>query len=397
MEEPPISKRKLKKLKRDQQWEDSREQRKTKRKEKIREKKERKRAAHRAGLSNDVIVPVPSDNASHNHNPHNPRDRKNNKPVQLPITIILDCGFDEIMSEKEYKSLNSQITRCYSDNQKAPYKAHLVISSFGGRLKERFESILSGHYSSWKGVKFLEEDFYEVGDQAKKWMREFGGGELSGALRHEERPDQPSGTIEQEAGELIYLTSDSPNILTELKPYSTYVIGGLVDRNRHKGICYKRAMDRGVKTAKLPIGGYMEMTSRFVLATNHVSEILLRWLELGDWGGAFLRVIPKRKGGVLKGGQMGDDVGTGTGLEDHAIDYDNEEELKQENREHENSQNDHLEETELGAGIEEKRDQRTSGSSTQGTKLDEEVIKSSIIPSSSAKPDEKLNICPDTS
>ena len=42
------------------------------------------------------------------------------------------------------------------------------------------------------------------------------------------------------------------------------------------------------------------MTSRFVLATNHVAEIMLRWLELGDWGKAFLQVVPKRKGGVLK-------------------------------------------------------------------------------------------------
>ena len=99
---------------------------------------------------------------------------------------------------------------------------------------------------------------------------------------------------------MVYLTSESPDTLTELKPYSTYIVGGLVDRNRHKGICYKRAMDRGLKTAKLPIGDYMQMASRFVLATNHVSEIMVRWLELGDWGEAFLRVVPKRKGGVLK-------------------------------------------------------------------------------------------------
>ncbi|KAK5182803.1 tRNA (guanine(9)-N(1))-methyltransferase, partial [Cryomyces antarcticus] len=61
-----------------------------------------------------------------------------------------------------------------------------------------------------------------------------------------------------------------------------------------------RAMDRGIKTARLPIGDYLEMASRKVLTTNHVNEIMLRWLELGDWGKAFMQVIPKRKGGQLK-------------------------------------------------------------------------------------------------
>ena len=274
--------------------------------------------------------------------------------------------------EKEIKSLGAQITRCYSDNHKAPFKAHLAISSFGGQLKERFDNILSGHYSSWKGVNFLENDFYETAQQAKEWMKRPHGGKLLGALApHQKRPDQPQSSnlqdqdqgqeAEAEAGELVYLTSDSPDTLTELKPYSTYIIGGLVDRNRHKGICYKRAMDRGVKTAKLPIGDYMQMNSRFVLATNHVSEIMLRWMELGDWGEAFLRVIPKRKGAIMKGlqlepGLQGEEEGE-TGMEnlnDNEHDDDNGNgEIEHKEKEHENeSLNvDQLKQTKFEAAI----------------------------------------------
>lgn len=73
-----------------------------------------------------------------------------------------------------------------------------------------------------------------------------------------------------------------------------------MDKNRHKGICYKSAVAKGIKTAKLPIGEYIQMAHRQVLATNHVVEIMIRWLELGDWGKAFIQVIPQRKGGKLK-------------------------------------------------------------------------------------------------
>lgn len=298
-ETPALSKNKLKKLKRDQEWEANRAKRKEKRREKRTEKKQRNRAARQESAP---IAPNNQTPASENEQEKKiaePKKSTRQKYTQLPITLVLDCGFDDLMIEKERKSLGSQVTRSYSDNHKAPLQVHLAISSFGGHLKERFDDVLAGHYRSWKNVRFLEGDFVQAAEQAKEWMKGGCGGKLVGALAKEDDSAQASHE-QDEAGEVVYLTSDSPNTLTGLRPYSTYIIGGLVDRNRHKGVCYKTAMDRGIRTAKLPIGDYMQMTSRFVLATNHVAEIMLRWLELGDWGKAFLQVVPKRKGGVLK-------------------------------------------------------------------------------------------------
>lgn len=298
---PPLSKNQQKKLKRQQDWEAGRVHRREKRKEKLVQKRERRRAAKEetrerqsaSEKAGDITDQQPSEQKKTHHQ----------RATQLPITIVFDCSFDELMSEKERISLASQLTRCYSDNHRAPFKAHMVVSSFNGKLRERFEGLLGNNHHSWRGVRFLDGDFIEAAEQAKDWMAGQEGGNLAGALkRSKESSESESSSANGESGqgEIIYLTSDSPDTLTELKPYSTYIIGGLVDKNRHKGICHTRAMDRNIKTAKLPIGDYMQMASRFVLATNHVNEIMLRWLELGDWGEAFVRVVPKRKGGVLK-------------------------------------------------------------------------------------------------
>ncbi|KAG9617952.1 hypothetical protein KCV04_g15060, partial [Aureobasidium melanogenum] len=150
--------------------------------------------------------------------------------------------------------------------------------------------------------------------------------------------------------ETIYLSADSDYTLTELKPFSTYIIGGLVDKNREKGICAARAAAAGVKTARLPIGDYLAMASRKVLTTNHVHEIMLKWLECGDWGEAFMKVIPKRKGGQLKGyaGEGGEEV-DGEGDADEENDHVEEVEEREEEEAEEENEADAVAEQTAGA------------------------------------------------
>lgn len=305
----PLSKNQLKKLRNKQKWEEGREYRKAKRREKIKEKKIRKAEA-RATIDLQTADDVLS-------TPNHP-ERNTQRPVQLPITFILDCDFDDLMTEAELISLGSQLTRCYSDNKSASYRAHLVVSSFGGKLKHRFETVLASNHLGWKGVKFTADDFVAAAAEADAVMRGSQGGQFVGAFTgltnadgsgdvvYGAPPEESNADANNQAikpsyePSIVYLTSDSPHTLDVLSPYTTYIIGGLVDKNRHKGICYKRAMSRGTPTAKLPIGEYMTMQSRSVLATNHVAEIMLRWLEYGDWAKAFLDVIPKRKEAKLK-------------------------------------------------------------------------------------------------
>jgi tRNA (guanine9-N1)-methyltransferase len=292
----PLSKRQQKKLRRMQQWEEQKDERRLKRKEKKAQQRDRRREERKQHEEEE--------NKNGNEQEQQQKQKQNkqqklqeqNKPrVLLPVTLVIDCGWDNLMHDTERKSLATQITRAYSDNYKAFFKSHLIISSFDKLLKERFDTVLGKAHESWRGVRFMQEDFAYAAEQAKGWMTGPRGGRLAGVFTpKDDSPPSP------ENGEIIYLSSDSPNTLTELKPYSTYIIGGLVDKNRHKGVCYQKATELGIKTAKLPIGDYLRMASRPVLATNHVIEIMVKWLELGDWGEAFMKVIPQRKGGTLK-------------------------------------------------------------------------------------------------
>ncbi|ROT35748.1 hypothetical protein SODALDRAFT_328133 [Sodiomyces alkalinus F11] len=311
-EQSKLSKNQLRKLKRKAQWEEAREERKHKRREKRHERAARRRSeketlladAAAAGLDPATVLPAKP------------------KPVagtRVPVALILDCDFEEYMRENELISLASQVTRCYSDNRRSPVQTHLYISSYKGKLRERFETTLKSQHVHWKGVKLVEGDYVEAARDAAEAMRGPHGGEvidvLKGddgkpALRRDEtdptpqaepEPEPEPEPTEEELKSIVYLSAESPNTLDRLEPNTNYIIGGLVDRNREKGLCHRRARERGIRTAKLPIGEYLQMASRRVLATNHVVEIMLKWLELGDWGKAFLEVIPKRKGGVLKG------------------------------------------------------------------------------------------------
>lgn len=323
-DQPKISKNQLKKLKRQKLWEQKKEDRRAMRKDKKHEKSARRRLerdekaakmAEEQGIDkSEALKQIVA------------AEQKPPKPkAVVPVTFIIDCDFEKYMREPELISLGAQITRSYAMNRAGQYQAHVLVSSWGGYLKERFATVLRNTHLSYRGVRFIEDDFIEGGKTAWEIMHSPRGGKPCPALGGEqqstekESDEKPTvGAEDASKGEtstekdaalapgfstesIVYLSADSPHTLEKLEPYTSYVIGGLVDRNREKLLCQKRAEEKGIRTAKLPIGDYMQMASRQVLATNHVVEIMSKWLETGDWGKAFEEVIPKRKGGKLKG------------------------------------------------------------------------------------------------
>lgn len=356
-----ISKNALKRLRRQQAWEEGREERCRRRKE--------RRLSRRCRLrqERDALVAQGLDPAAV------AAPKRAAGSTLVPVAVVIDCDFESYMSPREIISLAGQVTRCYSDNRNARFRTHLCFAGWRGKLEERFRQVLGDQQRHWRGVAFSDGDFLHAAALARTALakqltdearpcghdgadeEEGGADEKRGGLATDSDCGQRRGCMatslqrsrdkghsllcdadaEQDAGpeggeeargdsDVVYLTSDSPYTLHRLEPQTIYVIGGLVDRNREKGLCYRQACQRGVRTARLPIGDFMAMQSRQVLATNHVVEIILKWLECEDWGEAFMSVIPRRKGGRLLGdAHAGDGQGADeAAAEDAAADQD---------------------------------------------------------------------------
>ncbi|UKZ76134.1 tRNA (guanine(9)-N(1))-methyltransferase [Trichoderma virens FT-333] len=324
---PPMSKNALKRLRRQEEWEAGKDDRRKRRKEKRHERKSRVRS-ERAALIAQGVDPLEL-------------QKKKTPSTLAPIGIIIDCDFEEYMMDKERVSLSSQVTRSYSDNKQARYRSHLWVAGFNKGIAKRFHEVLGAQHKNWKGIWFHDGDFTSCAAKIRERMNatDGSGGEMIESLQRslDEAPawtrDEtdpfpipgPEPPLDEANKDVVYLSSDSPYTLERLEPNTCYVVGGLVDKNREKGLCYRRAREKGIRTARLPIGQFMVMQSRQVLATNHVVEIMLKWLECGDWGQAFLSVIPKRKGGRLRG----EDAGDGEGGEEEGEEAGEEEEQEQ--------------------------------------------------------------------
>ncbi|KAI1081005.1 tRNA-methyltransferase-domain-containing protein [Whalleya microplaca] len=322
-ETPKLSKNQQRKLKRRKLWEESKKDKRAQRKEKRHSRSERRRLEKEAEIALAAAEgrePVFAEPPSNSRRQQQQQKSGGAGTTKVPVAVILDCQFEQYMMEKEWVSLASQVTRCYSDNRGAARPVHMFVSSFGGRMRERYETVLRNQHRQWKDVHFVEGDFVEASREAQDLMKGPQGGTLvdplvnSGgegdcislsepepsAKKKKKNAPVPEPEAEDVDKSIVYLTADSPYTLDRLEPNTCYVIGGIIDKNREKGLCYRVARQRNVRTAKLPIGEFMLMQSRHVLATNHVMEIMLRWLESGHWGTAFMKVIPTRKGGTLK-------------------------------------------------------------------------------------------------
>lgn len=83
----------------------------------------------------------------------NKRRRKPTEFVYNPQHIVIDCGFDTLMTDKERRKLRNQLQQLYGANMKRERPLTIDITSFGGHFGTLMNQ-LSG-FQSWKARYFL--------------------------------------------------------------------------------------------------------------------------------------------------------------------------------------------------------------------------------------------------
>eukprot|EP00658_Telonema_sp_P-2_P002516 TRINITY_DN10943_c0_g1_i8.p1 TRINITY_DN10943_c0_g1~~TRINITY_DN10943_c0_g1_i8.p1 ORF type:complete len:203 (-),score=21.60 TRINITY_DN10943_c0_g1_i8:356-964(-) len=167
------------------------------------------------------------------------------------------------MADKEIISLHRQLQYCYHHNQELAQQCKMSFTSFGGKLEERLKL---SHYEQWPGVETHQTSFDQVFDRQQ----------------------------------MVYLTAESENTIHTLDPTKLYIIGAVVDKNRHKGMCEKLAVESAISTARLPIQEHIDMKARVVITVDQVFLILAKLYNGSSMAEALAAAMPTRKGWELK-------------------------------------------------------------------------------------------------
>jgi len=185
-------------------------------------------------------------------------------------TVVIDFNFSHKLELKEAHGITTQLQFLYSTNMHCQKPVNIVFSS----LKEKTPVM--------EGLKKATQNFLD------SWVIE--RTHVHFLQLYYKRPK-----------DLIYLTADCEEDLEELKETEIYIIGGILDRNRMKGVTAGFAKEAGIKMRRLPIEKYMRITQQSsVLTIDQVFNALLAWWNWGCWRKALQYSIPERKGFKLK-------------------------------------------------------------------------------------------------
>jgi hypothetical protein len=231
------------------------------------------------------------------------------------LKVIVDCGFpDGMMAPSEARSLAGQLARCVGSNARAARPARLAFAGVAPPLSPPAAAAAppapsSSSPSTTATARLLSEGLSKIDGRERwpvRWLRSLEEEVASAAAAAADDDAAPSADAarsplppnqtdesnrekkKKKKNRMIYLSADADQELSALlDPEATLVIGGLVDRNRHRGAARSRALSMGMETARLPLqtlGGAV-LSSSAVLTVDQTFALLLAAVDAGSGSG----------------------------------------------------------------------------------------------------------------
>lgn len=283
----------------------------------LQERERRKRVAEEEGGAAAALVVPAGGGVVESGVPPPPKAMKRSRPGRggLPLAspllpsdppappsthpwIMVDCGYDPLMTPSEMCSLTKQLAHSYSGVKRVDMRkgcARLILAGLGPSRVEALKKITG--VGAWRVyATALPLETLLPGAITK-------AGEVAGVGAGEETtmpapigdsigigsPPPFHDLASLPRDKVVYLTHEAEEVVWEFKAGVVYVVGGLVDRNRHKGVTASKAAKLGLRVARLPLeetfeadtqgdikeGVGMKRKAR-VLTTNKCVDLLAR-------------------------------------------------------------------------------------------------------------------------
>ncbi|BAM81200.1 hypothetical protein, conserved [Cyanidioschyzon merolae strain 10D] len=189
---------------------------------------------------------------------------------------IVDLGASALLTSKELRKSIIQLRQMYVVNRRLVREALL-------RKQEHictFQVTICG-----LDTRALDIRSQVFGEEALRWPSiTWTSSDLASYLA------ETAGAIDA-----VVLTADATQTLMQVEPNTLYILGGIVDRNRLKGLMLERAQTLGLPARRLPLELLPSWRGSPVLTTCHAFEALARVAAGQSWSQALNEVLPQRK------------------------------------------------------------------------------------------------------